>query len=66
MSRALPGLKDFYVAGQWVEPGGSSPTAVMSRRNDTQVLCKQDRRKSVTSTPHHAKLAISPMDSLFG
>jgi len=51
MSRTLPGLKDFYMAGQWVEPGGGVPTAAMSGRNVIQVLCKRDRRKFTTQTP---------------
>jgi phytoene dehydrogenase-like protein len=32
MSKTLPGLKNFYMAGQWVEPGGGVPTAAMSGR----------------------------------
>jgi phytoene dehydrogenase-like protein len=51
MSKTLPGLKDFYMAGQWVEPGGGTPVAVMSGRNVTQIICKQDKRKFVTSIP---------------
>jgi phytoene dehydrogenase-like protein len=51
MSKTLPGLKNFYMAGQWVEPGGSLPTAAMSGRNVTQIICKQDKKKFVTSTP---------------
>ena len=51
MSKTLPGLNNFYMAGQWVEPGGSVPTAVMSGRNVTQIICKQDKKKFVTSTP---------------
>jgi phytoene dehydrogenase-like protein len=51
ISKTLPGLESFYVAGQWVEPGGSIPTAVMSGRNVTQIICKKDKRKFVTSTP---------------
>jgi phytoene dehydrogenase-like protein len=31
MSKTLPGLKGFYMAGQWVEPGGA--TAAVSGRN---------------------------------
>ncbi len=38
MSKTLPGLKNFYMAGQWVEPGGSVPTATMSGRNVTLQL----------------------------
>ena len=51
MKKTLPGLRNFYMAGQWVEPGGSIPTAVMSGRNVTQIICKKDRKRFVTSTP---------------
>jgi phytoene dehydrogenase-like protein len=51
MSKMLPGLKDFYMTGQWVEPGGATPFVVMSSRNLTQIICKQDKRPFVTSTP---------------
>ncbi len=51
MSKTLPGLKDFYMAGQWVEPGGGVPTAAMSGRNVIQILCKRDRKTFVTQTP---------------
>jgi phytoene dehydrogenase-like protein len=51
MSKTLPGLKNFYMTGQWVEPGGSLPTAVMSARNVTQIICKQDKKTFKTSTP---------------
>ena len=51
MNKTLPGLGSFYMAGQWVEPGGSIPTAVMSGRNVTQIICKKDKKKFVTSTP---------------
>ena len=29
MSKTLPGLYDFYMIGQWVQPGGGLPPAVM-------------------------------------
>jgi phytoene dehydrogenase-like protein len=51
MGKTLPGLESFYMAGQWVEPGGSVPTAVMSGRNVIQILCKMDKKKFITSTP---------------
>jgi phytoene dehydrogenase-like protein len=51
MSKTLPGLKNFYMAGQWVEPGGSLPTAVMSGRNVIQIVCKRDKKKFLTNTP---------------
>ena len=51
MKKTLPGLKNFYMAGQWVEPGGSIPTSVMSGRNVTQIICKKDKKKFITTTP---------------
>jgi len=51
MSKTLPGLKDFYMAGQWVEPGGGVPAAAMSGRNVIQIICKRDRKTFVTQTP---------------
>ena len=51
MSKTLPGLRDFYMAGQWVEPGGGMPTAVMSGRNVIQVICKRDKVTFAAKTP---------------
>ena len=51
MSKTLPGLGDFYMAGQWVEPPGGTPAAAMSGRYVTQIICKNDKKKFVASTP---------------
>jgi len=51
MSKTLPGLENFFMAGQWVEPGGGLPMAVMSGRYVTQIVCKQDKRPFVTTVP---------------
>jgi len=51
MSKTLPGLKDFYMVGQWVEPGGGVPPAAMCGRNVVQILCKRERRTFVTQIP---------------
>jgi phytoene dehydrogenase-like protein len=48
MRKTLPGLHNFYMAGQWVEPGGSVPMAAVSGRNAVQVICHQDGRPFVT------------------
>lgn len=50
MSQMLPGLRDFYMAGQWVQPGGSVPAVAMSGRNAVQIICHRDGREFVTST----------------
>jgi len=51
MSKTLPGLKNFYMVGQWVEPGGGLPPAALSGRNVTQILCKKDKIPFVTTIP---------------
>jgi phytoene dehydrogenase-like protein len=48
MDKTLPGLGNLYLAGQWVEPGGSVPVVAMSGRNAIQLLCHQDGRAFVT------------------
>jgi phytoene dehydrogenase-like protein len=49
MSQTLPGLKDFYMCGQWVEPGGGLPTGVMSGRRLIKTICKEDDIKFTTT-----------------
>jgi len=51
MSQMLPGLSNFYMAGQWVQPGGSLPAVAMSGRNVTQIICKKDKKRFVTTKP---------------
>jgi len=51
MSKTLPGLGTFYMAGQWVEPGGGLPMAGVSGRYVTQIICKQDKRPFVATVP---------------
>jgi len=47
MSKTLPGLKNFYMVGQWVEPGGTVPIVAMSGRNAIQMICHADHRPFV-------------------
>ena len=42
MAQKLPGLLNFYMCGQWVEPGGGLPTSVMSARRLVKKICKED------------------------
>jgi phytoene dehydrogenase-like protein len=51
MDKTLPGLEDFYMAGQWVEPGGGLPPAATSGRNAIQMICKRDKRRFVAQVP---------------
>jgi phytoene dehydrogenase-like protein len=49
VSKRLPGLKHFYMAGQWVEPGGMVALAAASGRNVLQLICHRDGKPFVTS-----------------
>ena len=49
MRKTLPGLENFYMAGQWVEPGGGVPAAAMSGRNVVQIICKKEKKKFTTT-----------------
>jgi phytoene dehydrogenase-like protein len=51
MSRTLPGLSNFYMAGQWVFPGGGVPTAVASGRYVIQTICKHDKKRFTATLP---------------
>jgi phytoene dehydrogenase-like protein len=42
VDKTLPGLRNFYMAGQWVEPGGSVPVAAMSGRQALQLICHEE------------------------
>jgi phytoene desaturase len=56
--KQLVGLDRFYMAGQWVEPGGGVPLAIMSGRHAVEILCAElgrpfapdARRVSATAT----------------
>lgn len=52
--RTLPGLKDFYMAGQWVEPGGSVPLVAASGRSAIQMICHADGKNFETSLPQQS------------
>lgn len=47
VSKKLRGLDGFYMAGQWVEPGGGVPTATMSGRQAIQLVCADHKRPFV-------------------
>jgi phytoene dehydrogenase-like protein len=41
LPKVLPGLDDFFMAGQWVEPGGGVPAVFFSGRNLAQLIRKK-------------------------
>lgn len=48
--KTLPGLENFYMAGQWVEPGGSVPLAAASGRNAIQLICHAEGKPFESTT----------------
>jgi phytoene desaturase len=44
VERTLPGLGGFYMAGQWVMPGGGVPPCLYSGRHAVELLCRHDRK----------------------
>lgn len=49
--RTLPGLANFYMAGQWVMPGGGVPPSLYSGRHVVQILCRRDRKPFSMALP---------------
>jgi phytoene dehydrogenase-like protein len=49
ISAAIPGLKKFYMAGQWLSPGGGLPPAGQTGKWAIQYICKEERMKFKTS-----------------
>jgi phytoene dehydrogenase-like protein len=41
MAKTLPGLKNFYMVGQWVQPGGGLPNSLKSGRDLVYMLCEK-------------------------
>lgn len=51
MKRSLPGLANFYMAGQWVMPGGGVSPCLYSGRHVVQILCHHDGKPFSASVP---------------
>ncbi len=45
LPRQLKNLENFYLAGQWIEPGGGMPVAANSGRMTAFFICKKDKKK---------------------
>lgn len=48
MRKTVPGLRNFTMAGQWVEPGGGLPLVATSGRNAIQMICREDGKRFIT------------------
>jgi phytoene desaturase len=42
IKKTLPGLSNFYMAGQWATPGGGVVSSLYSGRHVVQILCHRD------------------------
>jgi phytoene dehydrogenase-like protein len=51
MEKTLPGLTNFYMAGQWVEPGGGVSAAALSGRRAIRMICQMEKKKFRSSLP---------------
>ncbi|MDQ7091557.1 MAG: hypothetical protein Q9M50_13140 [Methylococcales bacterium] len=47
----LPGLKNFYMAGQWIHGGGGLITTASSGRCAAQYICYDDDKKFTATEP---------------
>lgn len=51
LKKTLPGLKNFWMAGHWVYPGGGLPAGVSTAREVIWRQCKLDHRPFGTCVP---------------
>ena len=45
----LPGLKNFYMAGQWLSPGGGLPPAGQTGKWAVQYICREEKTRFKTN-----------------
>jgi phytoene dehydrogenase-like protein len=45
----LPNLSNFYMAGQWLAPGGGLPGAALSARKTVKLLCEREKIRFTTT-----------------
>jgi phytoene dehydrogenase-like protein len=51
MRKTLPGLQNFYMIGQWVEPGGNVQLSAASGRDVMETICQKAGQPFVTTKP---------------
>lgn len=47
-AKTLPGLKQFYMVGQWASAGGGLPIVVQNGRGIMELICKKDNKEFMT------------------
>ncbi len=45
LARTIPGLANFYMAGQWTRPINGLPVAATTGRDLARLICKEDRKR---------------------
>ena len=45
----LPKLKNFYMAGQWLFPGGGLPPAAQTGKWVVQLICKKEKQRFIVA-----------------
>ena len=50
LEMTIPKLKNFYMAGQWLFPGGGIPPSMQSGKWAIQLICKKEKQKFVCYT----------------
>lgn len=48
LKMTLPKLKNFYMAGQWLFPGGGLPPSAQSGKWVVQMICKKSKQKFIS------------------
>lgn len=44
----LPGLQNFYMAGQWLSPGGGLPPSAQTGKWAVQLICKKEKQHFIS------------------
>jgi phytoene dehydrogenase-like protein len=50
VKRTIPGLDNFFMAGQWVVPGGGVIPTLVSGKHAAMLLCRRDGKAFSTSS----------------
>ena len=53
LSLSFPQLKNFYMVGQWLSPGGGLPSGLMTSRNAVQRICRDNKVKFKAARPKY-------------
>jgi phytoene dehydrogenase-like protein len=48
LNMQLPKLRNFYMAGQWLFPGGGLPPSAQTGKWAVQLICKKEKQKFIT------------------